>query len=1184
MRRTPPLMFAATLGVAALGLAPVVSAAVPATAAPPQASRCEPLTGASSTPAQRATVSASQTSSWNDIASVQDGRSVFTGGTNAEVWGTWSPSRPAKQWLQYDWDGDATLTGATLSFWHNNASDTAGNDVAVPTSWKLQSWNGTGWVDVALAAGSAYGRDKGAANEVTFAGPVVTSRLRAVMNATTDGVSYAAVAVSDFAVAGDAPERSGAGAETLSSDHFAVSISRATGGIYGLTNTSDGPVCTNYVANPQIHPSFDVDDSRWVGDVVMRANGAVRTTSLSDDIRTVSRDGDGVKVAYTGDAANTAGLRGVDLTEQYTLTGTGGDTLDWSLSLKNTSSTALQLDDLSIPMLMNSWWNGGDQTGIYEQNVGRHSFVADDGSYAYWQRPNGEGPYLVMVPKDGTSLEFRDKARTGEGIFGEKDPSWEGLVSFAIHSKGMQPERAGKIGGYLPATSATVAAGDTATYGFTFRWADDYTDLHDVLYESGVVDAISLPGMVIPQDTKATLAVRAKETITGVVGEDGKNVGIVRKGTRNGYDLYELTFPTAGPNRVDVLYGKDKRSVLQYNSIEPIGQLVEKRADFLVDNQQARNTGRGYEGAFLQWDMSRTQKVTWQNFNDSFKSWMAGGSDDLGLSPAVFLSEQNLIEPNQSQISALDYYIDKFIWGYMQTQTDANGNRTYRVYHWYDGTDGNRPGTPDGLATWRVMNYPHVWNTYLNMYRIAKTYPTVKTELTADEYLMRAYNTMKAYFEHPNVGTLDDASRHMGSMGEMTMPDVVDALSSQGHQAEADKLEGYIHAKADEMLSRDYPFASEMSIDTTAFEATYTLAKRYGDDSMARKVTQASLASRGLQPLWYYYGSDNRHMGESWWNLGYETQLGAWQQQDYLKNYDATAQGIDPDEAMRSTYGAYLAGWSNINTGQISADPANIGAASWQYQSQLGAGEGQWGFMPQLNGWWAFSGEADLGFWGGLKTASVNIVDDKVVGAYAYGGELSDSDGALSIVPQDGVRQRATFYDLNKFSFALTGGQYSSARVAKDLSSVDVVVENALAGSSRPQLTMTRLPAGTYDVSIDGTKTTSATAPDGRLVLTLPALASGSHDIRIEAATPTTGATPTPGATSTSGVESTPSATPASGSDPGMGAGATIATKTARPSSLAATGMNAALPFVAIASLIAVTGVLLSRVRRRRAR
>ena len=52
----------------------------------------------------------------------------------------------------------------------------------------------------------------------------------------------------------------------LQSDYFTVDIDEETGGIFKLSNPGD-EYGTNYVMNPTIKPEFDVDDSRWTGDV-----------------------------------------------------------------------------------------------------------------------------------------------------------------------------------------------------------------------------------------------------------------------------------------------------------------------------------------------------------------------------------------------------------------------------------------------------------------------------------------------------------------------------------------------------------------------------------------------------------------------------------------------------------------------------------------------------------------------------------------------------------------------------------------------------------------------------------------------------------------------------------------------------------------------------------------------------
>ncbi|TXK09651.1 OmpL47-type beta-barrel domain-containing protein [Microbacterium hatanonis] len=149
-----------------------------------------------------ATPTADFTSGWTNINAVNDGKIVHSGGANTDFWGTWSGSRPAQRWLQYDWDEPVRISGAEISFWRDQ-NDVAANDgVNVPQSWKAQYWDGAAWVDVPGA--DAYGIARDEPNAVSF-DAVTTTRLRVVLNAAGSGSTYAGVGVSELKVFADAP-------------------------------------------------------------------------------------------------------------------------------------------------------------------------------------------------------------------------------------------------------------------------------------------------------------------------------------------------------------------------------------------------------------------------------------------------------------------------------------------------------------------------------------------------------------------------------------------------------------------------------------------------------------------------------------------------------------------------------------------------------------------------------------------------------------------------------------------------------------------------------------------------------------------------------------------------------------------------------------------------------------------
>ncbi|MEV0566973.1 family 43 glycosylhydrolase [Dactylosporangium sp. NPDC050588] len=156
-----------------------------------------PLTG---NVAAIATPAASYTAAWNSVAALNDNADPAVP-AQAQLWGTWSGSRPATQWVQYEWARPIRLTGAELKFWKDSARGT-GDGVAEPDGWKLQYWDGAAWLDVAAAG--TYGTSTTAFNTVSFT-PVTTSRLRATINANGNGTTFSAVAVTEWRVFADDP-------------------------------------------------------------------------------------------------------------------------------------------------------------------------------------------------------------------------------------------------------------------------------------------------------------------------------------------------------------------------------------------------------------------------------------------------------------------------------------------------------------------------------------------------------------------------------------------------------------------------------------------------------------------------------------------------------------------------------------------------------------------------------------------------------------------------------------------------------------------------------------------------------------------------------------------------------------------------------------------------------------------
>lgn len=114
-----------------------------------------------------------------------------------DMWGSWSASNPAQQWIEYRWDTPVTLDGARIWFWADQPARSA-IGVAPPARWHVEYWHG-GWKPVAKPQG--FGTGIGSFQTASFA-PVRTRCLRAVFDASGAGGEHAGLAVQEWEALG----------------------------------------------------------------------------------------------------------------------------------------------------------------------------------------------------------------------------------------------------------------------------------------------------------------------------------------------------------------------------------------------------------------------------------------------------------------------------------------------------------------------------------------------------------------------------------------------------------------------------------------------------------------------------------------------------------------------------------------------------------------------------------------------------------------------------------------------------------------------------------------------------------------------------------------------------------------------------------------------------------------------
>jgi hypothetical protein len=458
----------------------------------------------------------------------------------------------------------------------------------------------------------------------------------------------------------------------------------------------------------------------------------------------------------------------------------------------------------------------------------------------------------------------------------------------------------------------------------------------------------------------------------------------------------------------------------------PLETLIAKRAAFIARRQQHRDPAKWYDGLFSLWDVRMPEgknRLGPENLGGQ-PPYAVSGSDDPSNGKCLLLSEKNVVYPDARQIEALEYFLEHFVWGKHQ-RTDRELPHPYGIYGCDDwrqcrtSKTGLDSGGHGQERMWRTFDYTTYFALYYNMYRIARQNPGRTRYLDADGYLRRAYGTARAFFEVPY------------------------AIRMQGWA-----VNGWC----------DWAFK------IGAFHEKYLLA---------------IIACRGwLETSYYQLGSDFRGCGSAYYNLSYMSQMGGRAILDQAVRFGApqaiqlrTADGTEvmpvgrrPDRPgpldeptaalVRLGYASMLSSWALVNSG-----PAEKGYGFWR-PGALHDGAAAWAFMPQQFGveWnpacrgiprgpWPVDGEIDHGLTAGIEGAATVVADDPIFGLFAFGGQVTLSDGTLRIEPRDGVRQRLhVLHQAIRLHAALDRDRFAAGRpilLAEDSRRLELHLENA---------------------------------------------------------------------------------------------------------------------------------------------
>ena len=747
--------------------------------------------------------------------------------------------------------------------------------------------------------------------------------------------------------------------------------------------------------------------------------------------------------------------------------------LRWTIDLENHSSEPIEIGDLALPLPMHSSFNGKEPPTA---SVLKHHFISGHGSFLFWMRSNSVGPYLVMTPEHDTALEFWDHLPP---VRGER-PTFRAYVHSAAVAESV---RAAGGRWRQPHTSATLAAGGKASYGFQLAWAQDYATVRERLVAAGGIDVEVAPGMTVPADLSTCIAVRSHEGIRSIEAEHPEQTKIEPLGERDGRRIYRVQFERLGENMLTVNHGAGRMTWLEFFACEPLETLIHKRAAFTTKHQ-VRDDSKWYNGLLAEWNEQSQIQLGPDNY-DQIKGWRIYEvtCDDPGLSKPAYLASKNAEYPSQAEVEALDYYIEHFVWGGLQRTTEES--HTYGIYgipDWKHNRDSSDPGPKGKLHIWRCYDYPHIIVMYFSMYRIARDYPGIKMKLDRATYLERAFGTALAMFTVPMEVT-GWSAYETGFYNEVVIPQLIDELEVAGKHDEASQLRTHWEKKVAFFIAGNPNlFGSEYAFDSTGFESTQAIA-RYALDhpstpgigpqqtaKFSQEQVRANLFCRGVvEKAYYYYGSDYRGGAGDAFTLSYMSPMGGWG----VLNH-ALQDRLEPEATIRLGFASFLSSWSLMNTGTAESGfgywfpgEANDGGTGGGFEP---AAYGMtWLGQPHHRGPWYYSCETDLGYCGALRTAATIVADDPVFGRFCFGGDMHAEKSALHIIPRDGLRRRLHLRTAGQtIDLELTGARFAKEEPIQWFPSQQrfhFIVETESTGSGEIQIGIAGLPDARYRIT-----------------------------------------------------------------------------------------------------------------------
>ncbi|RZL51028.1 MAG: hypothetical protein EOP00_01375 [Pedobacter sp.] len=651
--------------------------------------------------------------------------------------------------------------------------------------------------------------------------------------------------------------------------------------------------------------------------------------------------------------------------------------------LENITNSSVEIGSIGVPMIFNNILEGQTLDENHAHNVFYDPYIGMDAGYLQVTRLNGKGPALLVIPQGKTPFEAYQPLLD--------DPTPKGITFEGFH-EWMPITTAYATNEWKDATpwnkpnTLILNPGEKKSYAFKFILSPSIREIERSLVLAKRPVAVGIPGYVIAKDVDAKLFLNYHQAVQSIDVFPAGALTLKSLVQQNGLQTYQVNGKMWGRARITIQYKDGLTQTIQYKVIKPESELVADFGKFLTTQQWFDDKNDVFKRApsVISYDYETKKQVT-----EDSRAWIAGLGDEAGGGSWLGGMMKQLVLPDKSEIAKMEQFVNQTIWGRLQSNLpDSTKYGVKKSLFYYEPKDMPIGTYSENVnyktwAAWpkkeadsygRSYNYPHVAAAHWVLYRLARYHQDLTTAQQWNWYLDNAYETTLAMMK------LAPYYAQFGQMEGSVFLYILKDLKNEGLTEKANILEAAMKKRADHWRSLNYPFGSEMPWDSTGQEEVYLWSNYFGYQDKADITLSAILGYMPTIPHWGYNGSARRY-----WDFLYGGKLSRVERQ--LHHYGSGLNAIpvltefrqNPNDLylLRVGYGGLLGAIANVTEDGFGP------SAFHSYPSTL-----------KIDG---LSGDYGPNFYGYAVNSATYIVQDKMYGLLAFGGNLKVFKNVINV-------------------------------------------------------------------------------------------------------------------------------------------------------------------------------------------